>query len=544
MNKEVDLRKKFTEYFIFFGFGMSGAAALIYEVVWTRSLSTIMGSSTYALSTMLAAFMAGLSIGGWMGGLLTPRIKNLRVAFALCELGIGIVGLATIPAIKALTPLYIKSFYAFHLSFEAFSVVQFIIVFMIMGIPTTLMGLTFPFVVKLFSEEGRDVGTQAGRLYGINTFGAIIGAVSAGFLLIPLFGVKWAAVTAASLNIFTASMILFLGRDKKKLIMAAAVFVIALPVSTIFDSPVFPFFSYYNAFRFGNAEMADTARKSIKNSNEKTVLYHNEGIDGDVSLIKYKLHDFEDELALINNGKQEAGDAKGFALLAFLPYFSHAQGSPVNALNIGLGSGHTLSYLSGFPLEHIDSVELSEGIIEVNKLYLRPELFSDPRINHVRADGRNYLLMSPKNYDIIIASPSWAVELASAGMLTDEFFELAKSRLSNSGVFAVWVDFFMMPHEDLETVMRTFAKHFNYPAAWYVEGDVIILTGSNSPVNAPERIMASVNSYVPVLKDRYNIATDKDGFDRIHSGRINTDNHPVIEFHNARNIITWRSGGS
>jgi spermidine synthase len=151
MGRDKELRERIAEKFIFVGFGLSGTAALIYEVVWTRSLSTIIGSSTYALATMLAAFMAGLSVGGGVGAVLSHRIKKLNVAFALCELGIGIMGILTIPVIKALTPLYIRTFYAFHLSFNTFSLVQFVIIFMVMGIPTTLMGLAFPIVIKLFS---------------------------------------------------------------------------------------------------------------------------------------------------------------------------------------------------------------------------------------------------------------------------------------------------------------------------------------------------------------------------------------------------------
>ena len=124
MKQDGKLREQIAEYFLFIGFGLSGAAALIYEVAWTRSLSTIMGSSTYALSTMLAAFMAGLSVGGWFGAKLTQKIAGLKTAFALCELGTGVIGLITIPVIKALTPLYMKSFYAFHLSFNTFSHVK------------------------------------------------------------------------------------------------------------------------------------------------------------------------------------------------------------------------------------------------------------------------------------------------------------------------------------------------------------------------------------------------------------------------------------
>ena len=543
MKQDGKLREQIAEYFLFIGFGLSGAAALIYEVAWTRSLSTIMGSSTYALSTMLAAFMAGLSVGGWFGAKLTQKIAGLKTAFALCELGTGVIGLITIPVIKALTPLYMKSFYAFHLSFNTFSFVQFVIAFMIMGIPTTLMGITFPVIIKLFSKEGRDVGVQSGRLYSINTFGAIIGSTVAGFLLIPALGVSGAAVSAASINIFTAVIILMLAKDVKKLVAAVVLVFASSGAYAVIERPFFPFFSYYNAFHFGSYEDAHALMEILDRTGTRKTIYHREGVNGEVSLISYAVHGSEEGLALVNNGKQEAGDEKGFALLAFLPYFMHSD-NPVKALSIGLGSGHTLSYLSRFPFERIDSVELSEGIIEANRLFLRPDLFSDPRIRHVQADGRNYLLLNQDLYDVIVVSPSWAVESSSASMLTDEFFGLACNRLRRSGTMAVWIDFFMMTHEDLEMIMRTFSRHFAHATAWYVKGDFVILVGSNSPFPPLEEVVGRINGYYPAMRDNYNVVLAEEGFAGLPPGRINTDDRPVIEFHNARNIITWRSDES
>ena len=192
---------------IYIGFGLSGAAALIYEIVWTRNLSTVMGSSTYALSTMLAAFMGGLSLGGYLGGKLTLRFKNMGLIFSIIEFGIGITGMITLALINALTPLYLKSYFTFHLSFHGLSFMQFLINFIIMGIPTTLMGMTFPVVIKYFSPKKEDIGEPTGNLYSINTFGAIIGSASAGFILIPFLGVYGAAFTAIILNMITAFII-------------------------------------------------------------------------------------------------------------------------------------------------------------------------------------------------------------------------------------------------------------------------------------------------------------------------------------------------
>ena len=547
MNDNIGLAERLRNHFVFFGFGLSGAAALIYEVVWTRSLSTVMGSSTYAVSTMLAAFMAGLSVGGGLGALLSPKIKRPYLAFAWCEFGIGLTGLMTIPVIMAATPLYIKSFYTFHLSFNAFSAVQFAIIFCIMAAPTTLMGLTFPLVMKMFSSEGKDVGTQAGRLYCVNTLGAIVGSTAAGFLLIPALGIKGTAIAAASINIVVAVTTLILSTNARQGIAALALFLALLPIAKFITVEDLPFFSYYNAFRFGSFEMAETVYKSVKDSGGNNMMYHHEGIDGIVSLIRYSIAGHgEDSMgtALINDSKREAGDDIGFALLACLPYFTHSGEAGGKALSIGLGSGRTLTHLSRFPLSRIDSVELSEGILEVNRRILSPWLFSDPKIHHVQADGRNHLLLSREPYDLIVASPSWAVEQASAGMLTDEFFSLAKSRLADNGTLAVWVDFFLMSHSDLDTVARTLAKNFDHAMAWYVEGDFIIMVGSKAPFRrSPQEIAAAVEQFNPELQGKCNIAMTPDMFWRLSAGPINTDDKPIIEFANARNLITWRSSG-
>jgi spermidine synthase len=535
--------------FVFFGFGLSGAAALIYEVVWTRSLSTVMGSSTYAVSTMLAAFMAGLSVGGALGAWLSPKIRRPYLAFAWCEFGIGSTGLITIPVIMAATPLYIKSFYAFHLSFKAFSIVQFAIIFAIMAAPTTLMGLTFPVIMKMFAGNGRDVGTQVGRLYCVNTLGAIVGSTAAGFFLIPAFGIKGTAIVAASTNILVAIITLILSASLKQSTAALVLFLGMMPLSRRLNVEKLPFFSYYNAFRFSTNEMADIVYQSVNKPDESRVLYSHEGNDGNVSLIRYKVPGHSGEgstgTVLINGSKREAGDDLGFALLAYLPYFSHGGGPPTTALNIGLGSGRTLSHLSGFQIGRIDSVELSEGILDVNRKILSPELFADRRINHLQADGRNYLLVADQQYDIIIASPSWAVEQSSAGMLTDEFFTLAKSRLAQNGTIAVWIDFFLMSRSDLDVIARTFRKSFTHAMAWYVDGDFVILTGSNVPFrHMPEEYMKAVNFYNPDLLGKWDIALSEEMVAKIPPGPLNTDDKPIIEFSNARNLITWQAQGS
>jgi len=309
------------------------------------------------------------------------------------------------------------------------------------------------------------------------------------------------------------------------------------PLSGFMYKPGIEFFSYYSAYRFNSYGEAAELIHEILSSKDHKIIYHNEGVNGEVYLTSFKGYNL-----LFNNGKLELGDDKGFALLAYLPYVLHpSQELARDVLNIGLGSGHTLRHLAGLPVQRIDSVEINSDILEINRRFLNPELFGDSRIKHIEADGRNFLLLHPEKYDIIIASPSWAVDASSASLLTDEFFSLVQRRLHRTGVFATWLDYFLMTEDDLEIMLRTLSHHFRNVSAWLMPGDNMILTGSNFAIHRPpESIIRQINSAWPYLRGEYRMAVSPETVRAIPDGPVNTDIHPIIEFDNARNIILGR----
>ena len=214
--------------FILAAFLFSGASSLIYEVIWTRALSLVLGSTVYAVSTMLATFMAGLALGSYLGGKLSDRENDLLFLFGICELGIGIFGLASIPLIYNLPAVYLSIYRALHLYPALFFTVQIFLCAMVMLVPTTLMGATFPFVCKKITVHLAEVGRKVGDAYSINTVGAVIGSLVAGFFLIPTLGIKGATLVAASLNLLVGIAMLALARRSmiKPVVIAAPLFVI------------------------------------------------------------------------------------------------------------------------------------------------------------------------------------------------------------------------------------------------------------------------------------------------------------------------------
>jgi spermidine synthase len=197
-------------------FAFSGMAALIYEVIWTRELSLVFGSTVYAVSMMLTAFMSGLSLGSFMGGKWADRSKNLIALFGRLELGIAVFGLLTIPLIQVLPTLYFFVYNTIKPSFVLFFFFQLLLSFVIMLIPTTFMGATFPVVTKINATSLEELGLDVGNVYSINTVGSIVGSLGSGFMLIPLIGIKGTTFVAAGLNLFVAASMIVVSNSRQR----------------------------------------------------------------------------------------------------------------------------------------------------------------------------------------------------------------------------------------------------------------------------------------------------------------------------------------
>jgi spermidine synthase len=181
-------------------FFLSGFCALIYQTLWLRLLALVFGVTVYAASTVLASFMSGLAIGSLLAGFVAERTKHPLRLFGLAELLVGITALLTPWALGAVTGLYMTWYPSLAGNLGQLTLVRFLLSFAVLLVPTVLMGATLPLVLKSALGGSRDVGQKIGLLYGINTTGAIAGALLAGFVLIPGIGLQAAFTLAAGLN--------------------------------------------------------------------------------------------------------------------------------------------------------------------------------------------------------------------------------------------------------------------------------------------------------------------------------------------------------
>ena len=202
-------------------FFLSGIAGLIYQVVWTKLLTLTMGNSMLSIATVVTAFMAGLALGSYVAGRIAHRLEHPLLVFGLLEGTVGAYCLL-IPGIIALSePLFRFVYQEMGPEFLAFRVIQFFITGAILLLPTTLMGATLPVLSTYVTESLEDVGWSVGRLYAINTFGAVVGAFGTGFLIIPWLGLQKTIFTGATLNLGIAAVVVMMhfrqkGREAKQ----------------------------------------------------------------------------------------------------------------------------------------------------------------------------------------------------------------------------------------------------------------------------------------------------------------------------------------
>ena len=193
-------------------FFFSGASALIYEVVWQRMLILVFASTTFATTTILASFMGGLALGSFYFGRLADKYKEPLKLYAYMEAGIGIFAILFPFIISGITIIYVSIYQQFHLTSYLFNLLKFALVFLVLIIPSFLMGGTLPVISKLFVTKFNQLGRGIGSLYGSNTFGAVTGTFFAGFFLIIMLGVKETSYLAAAANILIAGVALGLNR--------------------------------------------------------------------------------------------------------------------------------------------------------------------------------------------------------------------------------------------------------------------------------------------------------------------------------------------
>jgi spermidine synthase len=185
-------------------FFFSGAGSLVYQVVWVRMLVLVFGTTVFAVSTVLAAFMAGLALGSVCFGRLVDRRGNGLKIYALLELLIGLCALLLVPVFAGLDGFYTSAYRILDGHPYVFALFRFGLSFLVLLVPTTLIGGTLPVLSKFVVRRLPRVGRAVGVLYAVNTFGAVAGTIAVAFVLLEQLGIRGTILVAAGANFLIA----------------------------------------------------------------------------------------------------------------------------------------------------------------------------------------------------------------------------------------------------------------------------------------------------------------------------------------------------
>jgi len=198
---------------VYLMFSLSGAAALIYEVIWVRSLSLVFGGTHLAVTTVLSVFMGGLALGSYIIGRRVDALKRPLQFYGILELGIAFFAIVFIVLMKVYPSVYILLARGGEASKLYLTVIRILFAFIALIVPTTLMGGTLPVLVRFVSGRFSNVDTRLSLLYGFNTLGAVTGAASAAFILLQFYSVSSAFHTAITLNVTIGIVCILLQRS-------------------------------------------------------------------------------------------------------------------------------------------------------------------------------------------------------------------------------------------------------------------------------------------------------------------------------------------
>ena len=428
--------------------GLSGFISLASEVLWTRALPRYIYNSTYAYTTTLAVFLLGLAIGSLLYLLMPFRKSRPVLVFGLLEAGAGLGLLLSLHLFEDLKKVS-KSIVGTEIdSFGDSLALMIVRCGLVLFLPAVCFGATLPLVTQMCARSLENVGGLVGRIYAVNTMGAVLGSLGVTFVLVPVIGMHWTLVGFITLLMLMAGALTVAGSPQRWL---KGVSIVAL-CGVLFLT--------YRAS--GNNVFRETFRAYLADT-----IFYKDGMTDTVGVVQNR----RDGTRVIRysdlRGTASTSTFHWNFLLGHIPTLLHP-GEPKTALNICFGVGNSLSAMAApETIERIDSVELSPHVLEAAKFFwTNNDVINNPKINTIIDDGRNFVLASDQTYDIIELEPPAIFTAGVINLYTRDFYEDVYDRLAPDGIFVQWMPSGAGPMRDEQMLLRAFYEVFPHATIW------------------------------------------------------------------------------
>lgn len=536
-------------------------SSFIYEIGWIRMLALVLGSATHSFELMLSAFILGLALGAFWVRRRADRAPSLTM-LGYVQIAMGSLAIATLP-------VYLQSFHwmvsilnAFTRTptgYDFFSVFRYAICLAVMLPATFCAGMTLPLITRLLVSGG--MGERAiGQVYGVNTFGSIVGAGLAGLVLMPLLGVKWLLIAGASIDLALGVFLIAAewkqrsaqGQRSRPIfitggILAAIVVFIAL--RSDFDTTLLS----SGVFRYG----------TVQAPHSRQILYYKDGRTATVSVRRLPE---TGGLNLATNGKPDASlgvewlnptlklvpgpfthDAPTQLLIPLIPlaYEPNAKQAAV----IGWGSGMTTHGLLGSPnIQRVVTIEIEPEMTRASMLFLpaNQRAYADRRSTVAIDDARSYFAAAGQRFDMILSEPSNPWVSGVSGLFTTEFYSRVKTYLTPTGVFAQWLHLYEIDDGLVLGVLAALSESFPTYSIYQVSNrDILIVATTRPALPTPDwsiferfpGVASDLKRIWPVTSNTMNaihIADQTSLQSLVHGGIPNSDFYPTLDLNAER----------
>ncbi|HEY8692571.1 MAG TPA: fused MFS/spermidine synthase [Chloroflexota bacterium] len=496
---------------------VSGFVALGLEVLWTRMLAEGTGSQIYQFVGILAAFLFGIAAGGAAYRAVSHRVNDSLQTLAVLFLGVAVSAFLTVP---------LATLWPGHNVARA-----------VMLLPaTTCMGYAFPLAARLVSRNAADSARGIGFLYAWNTMGSILGTLAAAFILTGALGTNDSILLLAAADAAVALALLLLLASVPslrsapfRLAVAAGVVLVVPPVLVLTGSPL--------ALTSTQRELNTTGLP----------YYHTEDRLSTVDAVGGAV---EDRL-LYTSGTTMTSIAVETKLMAYIPKIMRPNAQDFLDICFGMGSTFRSGLLLGM---HTDAVDISPTVpLMMPVFYADADQFlHNPLSRVITADGRNYVRLTSRRYNLIAVDPPPPIQTAGAAVLySREFYADAHRALRPGGLMLQWLYFGVDP-DQLRQHMRTFRSEFRHVLVLInLDDAAIYMLGSDAPITWDA---ATVSRFLESPEAKADIAgapdssslpekpwseilagmrwLEDDQVDRfVGDGPMITDDHPLTEYY-------------
>jgi spermidine synthase len=453
---------------IYAAIAFSGASALGAEVVWTRLMGMLLGSTVYVFSIILAVFLGGMAVGSTVcSWLIEPEpgagrgAEWARVALGWCQVLLllaiawaGWIITASLPYWPINPFLSASPWYTFQI--DAVRCLWAIL-------PAALLwGASFPLAMAAAATAEADPGSVVGRIYAANTLGAIAGALGVSLILIPAFGTHFsqrALVALAALGAIAAFLPAMMGKQAPGKRIAAAIapavaaILAAILIRTTGSIP---------------GEVVAYGRRSAIYAGRAQIIEVVEGRNSSVAISRWSDGATEIDVNGHVEATNEPFDMKLQRMVGHLPAIIHP--NPRSVLGIGFGAGVSAGTFTRYPtIRHITVCEIEPVIPPTSTRYFGHEDYNvlhDPRTRIVYDDARHFVLTTTEKFDIIASDPLDVFVKGTAAIYSEEYFEAIRRHLNPGGMFTLYVPLYESDARTVKSELATFFAAFPNATVW------------------------------------------------------------------------------